>query len=44
MEATINNDSTIEPGPRNGQQSKQMVVDFNSFYMYQIFALDSAVE
>ena len=39
---TINNESTTEPPPQNGQQPKPLR-GLNAFYWYQIFALDSAV-
>ena len=43
MRVTINNESlTTEPPPSNEQQPKPLG-GFNTFYWYQIFALDSAV-
>ena len=43
MEVTINKKSTTtEPPPKNGQQPKTPG-GLNTFYWFQIFALDSAV-
>ena len=44
MGVTINKKSTTtEPAPLNKQRPKQPG-GFNTFYWYQIFALDSAVD
>ena len=42
MGVTINNESTTEPPPYNGQQQSPLG-GLNAFYWYQIFPLDYAV-